>query len=584
MKDRGDKMIFFGKNAIGRGIPAFFLAISFLMMIISGCGGSGDSSESLSNDTSVDSISSYAKTLESENGINLSVLKQNPAPYIVPQCYTKVLDEDGHKHNPCYVCHINGKQPNPVDDAFLQSEYSFPVELSFDRWANFFKNRQKELSKITDTEILGYVRTSNYFSDNNTIKISKELPKDWPGYRPDCYFNFTDDGFDINPSTGEMTGWRAFRYFPFPGTFWPTNGSFDDVLIRLPKSFRTDVNQKVDVDIYKYNLAVVEAMIKQESITTESINEKLTGCDLNGDNTIGSAQIINWESLKSCTVHFAGEAGQKERTGEISFVSGLYPKITEFLHTVRYIDWDDASEKPKMASRFKELRYMKKVKFYSPEKLQDLYNQEQFEDSDMDEFSIDNYFGDFSTGIYTDRGWVMQGFIEDKNGDLRPQTKEETVYCIGCHSNIGAITDGTFAFARKFEDSDAWKYWTQKGLEGVNDKTVYYENFGEVKEYAFYLKQNGFGDEFRENMEVREKFFTDSGELKEDMINRMEDDITLLIYPSKERALKLDKLYKIIVEEQSFNYGRETLTEGALNIYMKVVPNMKSGISDIIRR
>ena len=35
----------------------------------------------------------------------------------------------------------------------------------------------------------------------------------------------------------ESTGsdWRTVRYQPFPGAFWPTNGSTGDVFIRLPK-------------------------------------------------------------------------------------------------------------------------------------------------------------------------------------------------------------------------------------------------------------------------------------------------------------------------------------------------------------
>ncbi len=271
-----------------------------------------------------------------------------------------------------------------------------------------------------------------------------------------------------------------------------------------------------------------------------------------------------------------------EKSGEISFYPGLYPKSTEFLHSLRYIDWEDTSNTPSMAKRFKELRYMKKVQYLSAEALQDLYNQDQFEDADTDESSLDTFFGDFSTGIYTERGWVLQGFIEDKNGELRPQTKEESVYCVGCHSNIGAISDGTFALPRKFDTDNGWKHWSQVGLQGVDDQTVYYEKFGEVKEYAFYLKQNGYGDEFRENEEVREKFFTENGELDQDMISQMEDDITVLLYPSKERALRLNKLYKIIVEEQSFNEGRETLMEGAFNVYMKVVPNMGSGLDEVV--
>jgi len=577
-------MIFIRETTRGRSIPALFLVIFVLITIIIGCSDSDDddSPNSINNSTPSVSISTYQESLEANNQIDMSTLAQNPTPYIPPQCYTKVLDENEQAHNPCYTCHINGKHPNPVDDRFLQSEYSLPPEVSFNPWANFFKNRQTELSKITDSEILTYVRTSNYLAANNTIKIAEELPEEWPGYRPDCYFNFDENGFDINPNTGEMTGWRAFRYQPFLGTFWPTNGSFDDVLIRLPEIFRVDVNERLSTEVYKYNLAVVEALIKQTSINTEPINEQLTNCDLDGNGIIQTAEKIDWTSLNNCTSHFAGAAGELEKSGEISFYPGLYPKSTEFLHSLRYIDWEDTSNTPSMAERFKELRYMRKVQYLPAEALQDLYNQDQFEDADTDESSLDKYYGDFSTGIYTDQGWVLQGFIEDKNGELRPQTKEESVYCVGCHSNIGAISDGTFALPRKFDTDNGWKHWSQVGLQGVDDQTVYYEKFGEVKEYAFYLKQNGYGDEFRENEEVREKFFTENGELDQDMISQMEDNITVLLYPSKERALRLNKLYKIIVEEQSFNEGRETLMEGAFNVYMKIVPNMGSGLDEVV--
>src|SRR3546814_2792844 len=45
-------------------------------------------------------------------------------------------------------------------------------------------------------------------------------------------------GFDDTGFARDGSGWRAFRYKPFPGTFWPTNGASDDVLIRLPAIFR----------------------------------------------------------------------------------------------------------------------------------------------------------------------------------------------------------------------------------------------------------------------------------------------------------------------------------------------------------
>ncbi len=71
------------------------------------------------------------------------------------------------------------------------------------------------------------------------------MTQKWSGYTPDCYFNFDDEGFD-REYNGTYTGWRAFAYYPFLGTFWPTNGSTDDVLIRLSDSFRKKAGGEED--------------------------------------------------------------------------------------------------------------------------------------------------------------------------------------------------------------------------------------------------------------------------------------------------------------------------------------------------
>ena len=46
----------------------------------------------------------------------------------------------------------------------------------------------------------------------------------WDGFTPDVEYAFDAAGFDHRPD-GTTTGWRAFAYYPFPGTFFPTNGS-----------------------------------------------------------------------------------------------------------------------------------------------------------------------------------------------------------------------------------------------------------------------------------------------------------------------------------------------------------------------
>jgi hypothetical protein len=50
-----------------------------------------------------------------------------------------------------------------------------------------------------------------------------------------------------------MSGWRAFAYYPFEGTFFPTNGSADDVLIRLDPTLQKNAEGIVDRALYEIN-------------------------------------------------------------------------------------------------------------------------------------------------------------------------------------------------------------------------------------------------------------------------------------------------------------------------------------------
>ena len=74
----------------------------------------------------------------------------------------------------------------------------------------------------------------------------------YPGFRPDLDF---EQGFDVDGFARDGSGWRALRYKPFPGTFWPTNGSIDDVFIRLLEAFRTR-DGEVDREVAKANLSI----------------------------------------------------------------------------------------------------------------------------------------------------------------------------------------------------------------------------------------------------------------------------------------------------------------------------------------
>lgn len=496
---------------------------------------------------------------------------QNPTAYIPAQCYTKTE----RKYNPCYSCHTKGVKPNYIDDSELQESYSFQVVSAYrNSWKNLFKDREEEIAKISDSEIIKYISENNYIK-NGKITLAQKLKsppkiwdfnqdKKWSGYTPDCYFNFDSEGFDRD-FRGNYTGWRAFAYYPFLGTFFPTNGSRDDVLIRLPKEFMQDDNREFNLEIYKINLAIVESLIKGEDIEIDRVDEKLYRVDLNRDGVLNWASkvIFDWAPLEGKTLSYVGLAKFRE-----DLAKGLYPKGTEFLHSLRYIG-EDLSLTPRM----KELRYAKKIKWKSYADLE-IFAINLAKETQEESSSASLKVGNIENGLQNGIGWIYQGFIEDRDGELRAQTYEETLYCIGCHSTIGATVDSAFAFQRRY----GWHHWSQKDFKGVKDRVLK----NGKGEYSFYLENNRAGDEFRANREVIDKFFYRDETKREEAFQKLRDDISYLLLPSKERALELNKAYKTIVDKQSFIYGRDAVIEPLKNIYSKVKEAQRTGVDIIL--
>jgi hypothetical protein len=207
---------------------------------------------------------------------------------------------------------------------------------------------------------------------------------------------------------------------------------------------------------------------------------------------------------------FVGQAAVQQAAGSIHLAAGLFPEGTEFLHSVRYIDVTDTGEIA-MAPRMKELRYAKKRSWQSYSDLQMAASSEVKEKNDFpDRLSV--FLGDVEQGVSNGQGWVYQGFIEDSGGDLRPQSYEETVFCMGCHSGLGITVDGIFSFGRK-KDAGDFRGWLvslePEGLKGTVEPKIEIEGAGTFHEYSFYLMYNRAGDELRENTEAYDKFFTD---------------------------------------------------------------------------
>lgn len=492
-------------------------------------------------------------------------IHHSASAYIPSQCYTRTRDAEGRVHNPCFTCHAEPKAPNYIDDASFQTAYEFRDTSRQNPWINLFRDRTQAVSAQSDEAIMAYVRQSNYLDQDGHLILAetlKSLPKHWDfngdgqwnGYTPDCYFNFDNEGFDRAPD-GTDTGWRAFGYAPFLGTFWPTNGSTDDVIIRLAAPFRKNETGQWDRAVYRLNLAIVEAMIQRKNVAIPSTDETRYQVDLDKDGTLGVAQqvVFDWAPLEGRMMSYVGEAKQALAQGKVHLAAGLYPEGTEFIHSVRYLDYD-ATGAIRMSARFKELRYGIKTQWNTYAQLKNVALEEVKEAHDFPD-RLRQVVGNPEAGMVSGVGWSYQGFIEDRNGDLRPQSYEESLNCIGCHAGISQTTDGSFAFPRKFGAEafqGGWYHWTQKGLSGTPEPKWSDGTY----EYTQYLLENRSGNEFRDNAEVMERFFDKNGDIKPRAVQRLHEDIGFLLLPSIERAKLLNKAYKVIVDEQSYIYGR----------------------------
>jgi hypothetical protein len=472
----------------------------------------------------------------------------NPEASVPPMCYTKT----GGASNPCYVCHTAAHGPNTLADWHLQEEYAFSHAALDNHWKNLFEDRAAAAARLSDEEILRYVREDNC----TPLRAALASRGGYEGYVPDLDLT---RGFDEEGFARDESGWRAVRYKPFLGSFWPTNGSTDDVFIRLPEAFRKTAAGEASRAVYALNLALLEAAIASDPDApggkidreVEPVDEALAGHDLDGDGAI-SASVTHIRKLPPT---YAGGASS------VRLERGLYPRSVEFLHSVRYLDPDA----PGMtAARMKELRYSKKVLLLDRWAILRAYEKAQDE---KDENLVPVYAGSATSGLRNAFGWQLQGFIEDAQGRLRLQTDEEHRFCMGCHSGLGVTVDQTFAFARKVPGKDGWRPEDVRGIPDV-------PQLGQTEpETLTYFQRVGAGDELRQNEEILARFFP-GGTLDEGEVRRAapggDKDLAHLILPSRERALLLDKAYRALVETQSFTLGRDALAAPAVNVHASI--------------
>jgi hypothetical protein len=472
---------------------------------------------------------------------------------VVPsQCYTKTSGATPGIANPCWTCHTSANGRNGMNDAPLQEQYAFSPVGSTNHWTNLFEDLRPQTAKIDDAAALAWIRQDNY----TPLREAMAQRKDFYGWKPDLDYR---QGFDEHGFARDGSGWRAFRYKPFLGTFWPTNGATDDVLVRLPASFRSDANGQPSAAVYAANLAIIEVAVSVADTVTdaklkrrvEPIDERAIGVDLDGDGKLG---IIT--SIRGLPSHYVGGAAK------IAVERFLYPYGIEFMHTVRYIDPDQPNL---LSTRIREARYS--IKRF-PLDQQGIDNSYQEEAVEKDKNILPWFRGTPDQGFLNSFGWQLQGYIEDAHGRLRLQTTEEQYFCMGCHNTIGITVDSSFGFPRKLPGAAGWGWQSIKGIPDVPQA-------GQKKpETLTYFERVGGGDEFRANDEILSRFFA-GGRLDESAVRSAapggDHDLAWLITPSRERALALDKAIMARVALQHYENGRDVVLAPAVNVHRSIV-------------
>jgi hypothetical protein len=153
---------------------------------------------------------------------------------------------------------------------------------------------------------------------------------------------------------------------------------------------------------------------------------------------------------------------------QVPVKKGFYPVGTEFAHPLHYVDLladGEAGNRPDgvvnnetpdyefpgtRSKRIKEIRYMYKWKDVD---LEDIALEE--EESDEPEFEF--FYGREGQGwVDNGAGWILAAYIENRHGELRPQTTEELTQCVGCHAKVGNTIDAVWSFQRKIPGKEGW--------------------------------------------------------------------------------------------------------------------------------
>ncbi len=413
----------------------------------------------------------------------------NEEPNIPPQCWI----ETGYgTQNACKYCHTDYlsamRHGNAFPIGYQQILYSFPTPgLNQILWRNIIypheidQRLRQENIPLPDIDDVDYVRQDNWRAafakargNGNTEWVNTaDLNSDWaffPALNPDHLFPY-----DANNPTGSgahgyidlmgfvkdeqdrFTGWRAINFFPY-AIFTPLTGSVSGIYIRLPAEFMNN-GGTFDLETYKQNLNLLEKNIK---------------------------------NMEPGSRFYYGDAAG------ISVKKGFYPVGTEFAHPLHYVDLaadgkmgqelaavkgntgKDYAFPGTRSKRVKEIRYMYKWK------------DVDLTDIAMDEHEEEDGYGEIvgregQGWVENEAGWILAAYIEDRFGNLRPQTTEELAQCIGCHGNVGNTVDAVWSFQRKLPGEEGWAEMNYGHYNSANPK------LSRLRDYIH--EQSGMGEQ-----------------------------------------------------------------------------------------
>jgi len=581
-----------------------FMAITTCAVIASGC--QSTSSENASTD------SNTVLTKSALVGTDTSPLNfDNPYANVPAQCY---IETSNGRQNACLFCHTNGlynlglgnnnPQAGAVEAVNFQIDYGFEPMTStapyatINRWENtlYPEKLAEYVSNLnitpSDWDMQSYIRTDNWQAAYDQRLGS---PKDWdsgydhpmrllPGLNPadlpadsDGFVRSqtSENGF-FNDEQGAITGWRAINFMPY-GIFTPINGSVSGIYIRLPAKFMQNALGEFDLTTYQTNL-----------------------------NLLAQAITDNLDALEG--THYIGNASDE------TILRGAYPKGTEFAHPLHYVDMEadgfsEVSQFPgTRAQRVKEVRYMYKVEDYDPTSARPGTGEG------------DAIYGNDAQGwVNNGAGWILSGFIEDTQGELRPQNREELTQCIGCHSGFkntefpnftsgtGNTVDSTWAFPRKLPGADGWQEMNYLGFtHQVNDSngeitptsTIEepintHANQGEFGLFLNYVvgaslygdmpelfeqnfntiitTESGYSQDWPALKTSSAEAFEESSQTRQTLLRSfvargdyLNADGTIkafLLYPTQEHALASALRYRQVVVTQRYQYGKDVFEQ-----------------------